>query len=172
MAVAERAVLARGRPDGRYDVFLSRWGGTDRVLAAVAAGRSPFALAGVRWRAGPTGVRFGTLVAALDYPATEMVYRQDGTTTALLPLWFGLPLSDVMAAPTLGALVGVRSLPDARAVRAWFRRVKGALADAVVAGSLPAPVAALAPLAAVGSLRGRPVHVAVDLSAMPGPDAP
>ncbi len=136
--MAERAILARRRGGGRYGCYRARWGGTDRALAAVCAGTLPATLP-VRWEADGNAGGFSVVVAGLDYLSTEVVYRRErGRTTAFLTLWFGLPLAGVTASPAAGALVEVASLADARLLRCRWRQLKGVLADALVAGTLPA----------------------------------
>jgi hypothetical protein len=152
-------------------VYASQWGGSDRVLASVTRGRSPLAVSGIDWRRRPEPVEFDRFVASLDYLSTAMVYREHGATTAFLPLWFGLPLADHVAPPTAGTLVAVRSVPEARALRQWFRRLKGRLADALLTGHLPLSAAPLVLSAAVLSLRPRELY-GEGFSERTGPDGP
>lgn len=158
--MAERAVLARRRADGRYDLARSRWGGTDRALGRVLAGTPPDRLPDVDWRPWRSGVGFPTLVGTLDFLATSVCYRVAAETTAFLALWFGLPLPEESASRTAGALLEVVSSADARRVRRRFRELKGTLADAIIAGTLPAAVAALVLSTWVGTLAGRESHLA------------
>lgn len=159
--MAHRAVLARRREDGQYGCYRSRWGGTDSALAAVCAGTSPTDLP-VAWVHERETGGFAGVVAGLDYLATEALYRADGReTTAFLPLWFGLPLPDPDPSPRSGALVEVTSLGDARLLRDSFRCVKGALADTLAAGTLPAAAAPVVLRGAIAGLDGRERYVAV-----------
>lgn len=154
--VAERALLARERADGSYAVATSRWGGTDRMLAAVCSGIPPIDLPGISWAAQQNRLDFLSVVASLDVLSTEVLYRvASGETTPFLPLWFGLPLVSTTARPTVGALVAVESVHDARALRRGFRSLKGALADAVAAGTLPLSAVPLVLVAAVVHRSGR-----------------
>lgn len=177
--VAERARLARERADGSYAVATSRWGGTDRALAAVCAGIPPTALPGISWETQQERPDFLSVVAELDVLSTELLYRVTSEkTTPLLSLWFGLPLAATTARPTVGALVAVESVSDARALRRWFRSLKGTLADAVTDGLLPLSVAPLVLVAAVVHLSGRERYLlpfpgtAEPLSTNTGPDGP
>lgn len=154
--VAERAVLASRQPAGNYSVATSRWGGTDRALAAVCTGTHPETLPSVDWRVEQSRVDFPAVAAAIDVLGTEIVYRVDESdTTVFLSLWFGLPLASTIAVPGSGALVSVGSVADARAIRRWFRTAKGTLADAVTAGVLPYAVTSVVLATIVTSLPDR-----------------
>ncbi len=157
--MAERGVVARRRPDGGYDLLRSRWGGTDRALAAVFAGLTPDALPGADWRRWRTDVCFRTLLGRLDYLATSVCYRVCEETTAFLVCWFGLPLPAESAHRNVGALVAVRSLSDARTLRRRFRALKGDLADAVAAGAIPITAAPAVILAWFERLDDRERHL-------------
>lgn len=152
--MAERAVLARERSDGRFDVWSAQWGGTERVVAAVCAGRSPLWVPGTVWHLQTIGLEHEAVVETLDYLSTGALYRvQRGETTTFLPLWFGLPFSRTPSATTTGALVAVDSLAEMRHLREWFRRLKGSIAEALLAGDLPAvagPLVLQTTLAALG----------------------
>lgn len=134
--MAEQALLARQREDYWYDCYTARWGGTDRALSASFGGTDPGNLPSTDWEF-QERVPFRALVENLDYLAMSALYREtrDGLTV-FVPLWVGLPLADKKFPPTVGALLSVRSLPDVRGVRDWFREIKGSLADAVRAGRL------------------------------------
>jgi hypothetical protein len=159
--MAERAVLASRRDDGRYDLAAARWGGTDRALGAVCSGITPRSLPGVSWRERRT-VRWSRLVRTLDYLSTAVLFRvrPDGTV-AFLPLWFGLGLPTARPAPTIGSLVAVDSLADARRLRSRFRTLKGHLADVLAAGDLPATTAPAVLFAAVWCLEDREWYLSV-----------
>jgi hypothetical protein len=160
--MAERALLAREREDGSYTLSTARWGGTDRALSAAFDGIDPVAMPDVEWTSAGTAADFSSVVAALDYLSTAVCYRVDRAgTTVLLPLWAGLPLADEAADPDTGALVAVRSLPDARRLRAEFRTLKRALADALVAGDLPAGAAPFVLAAWVESHADRERHLSL-----------
>ncbi|MFT4922274.1 MAG: hypothetical protein ACI8XM_001487 [Haloarculaceae archaeon] len=159
--MAERALLAHKHEDcqyegGQYEVCSSRWGGTNRALAAVCAGTQPTALPDVRWSPRQDAISFPVLVGTVDYLSTAVLYRvRSGKTTAYLPLWLGLPFTDARPAPDVGALVAVTSLADARAVRTRFRQFKGALADALRAGTLPAAATPVVVRAVLATLQDR-----------------
>jgi hypothetical protein len=76
-----------------------------------------------------------------------------------LPLWFGLGLPDTRPAVSVGALVSVASLPDARALRRQFRRLKGTLVDTLAAGDLPATAAPVVLRTAVAGAVTRERHL-------------
>lgn len=175
--MAERALLACEQADGRYTVATSRWGGTDSALATVCLGVSPQRLADVDWTATQCFPEFTAVVATLDVLTVESLYRVTSeSTTAFVSLWFGLPLVGATGAhPGVGALAAVDSVADARALRRWFRSVKGTLTDAVTTGALPIATAPLALTAAVASRGGRERYLvsagtAVHLSPGTGPD--
>lgn len=164
-SVAERAILARERSDGRYSVATSRWGGTDRALAAVCAGRSPIALRDVTWEPGDERPNFHSVVEQFDYLSMAVCYRVRPTGTIVyLSLWAGLPLTVDTARSSAGALVAVESLPDARTVRRWFRQFKGSIADEISRGNLPVSAAPRLVYAAIASLTDRERY----LSILPG----
>lgn len=166
VVVAERSLLAVECPDGTYLAFGACWGGTDEALAAVCAGTPPHALPDCRWTAVETARDFRSLVAEADFCTMELLYRVRGPEpTVFLPLWFGLPLASHQARATVGALVAVESPADTRAVRAWFRSLKGTVADALTAGTLLPPAAPFVLTAAVVGLTDRERF----LSIYPGP---
>lgn len=142
--MAEQAVLARRRQSGRYDLYRSQWAGTNEALIAVSNGKSPTVLDGVEWSSYRSDVMFREVVGSLDYLSTALCYRVGAETTIFLGLWFGLPLPDESATRTAGALVSIDSLADARRLRVQFRTLKKALADGLVAGTVPTSAAPLA----------------------------
>ena len=160
--MAERALLARELPDGRYAVAISRWGGTDRALAGVCAGTAPTDLPGVDWVECGHQPDFPAVITSMDVLATELCYRVAADeVTVFLPLWFGLPLASVRAHPHVGALVSVNSLAETRACRRWFRSLKGELADAVAAGTIPWPVVSLVLVASIDTFSPREGYLSV-----------
>lgn len=174
--MAERALLATAG-DVDYSVKVAHWGGTDAAVAAVCAGTPPDSLPAVEWQSTGTTPGFGTAVASLDFLTTATVYRVRETTTVFLSLWFGLPLATAMASPAVGALVAIDSLAEARRLRRQFRTLKNTLADALVAGYLPAPAVPSALRGAIAMLTGRERYLSVPcgaehLSAETGPDVP
>lgn len=167
--MAERGRLVCERPDGLVDVFRARWGGSDHALAGVAADSSRDAFAVADWRVHRRGITRRTLLDECDYLSTAALYwvGPDGVSVAL-PLWFGLPGFE-RADPELGALVAVRSLTDARRFRRFWRALKGAVADELLAGRLPP---AGAPVALLGALRGRECAFPATLRPMAPADVP
>lgn len=167
--MAERGRLACERPDGLVDVFRARWGGSDAALARVVAGPPRAAFVVADWRVHCRGITRQTVLDRLDYLSTAALYwvRPDGVSVAL-PLWFGLPGFE-RADPGLGAVVGVRSLPDARRLRQCWRALKGAVADELLARRLPP---AGAPVALLGALRGRECAFPAGLRSMAPSDVP
>jgi len=151
--MAERGVLVCERPDGRVDAFRARWGGSDRALARVATGPPRAAFGVADWGVDRRGVTPRTVIDTLNYLSTAALYWIGDRTRVALPLWFGLPGVGLdRADPGLGALAAVNSLSDARRLRRSWRALKGAVADAVLAGQLP-PVGA--PVVLLAALRGR-----------------
>lgn len=158
--MAHRALWARECSDGGYVCYRSRWGGTDRSLTAVCAGRSPGELP-VDWTGQREAADFAAVLDSLDYLSLELLYRETGdTTTPFLTFWFGLPLSKATRTPGLGALLGVRSLQDARQLRTEFRELKGVLADSLLRGAVPATWAPLVVRSALVR-SGRELYVTV-----------
>ncbi len=154
--MAERALLAREHDDGRYDLHSSRWGGTDRAVAAVCAGTAPRDLPAVSWTRRDRGVEFLDLVKRIDYLSTAVLYRVlAGETTVFCPLWFGLPLPSARPSPAVGGLVAADSLPGFRRVRAEFRAFKGVLADALRDGAVPAAATLFLVQVAIRTAEGR-----------------
>ena len=163
--MAERAILAHERGDGRYAVSRSRWGGTDRALAAVCAGTAPSSLP-VAWQFERPVDDFPALVRDFDYLGTEVCYRdRAGETTAYMSLWLGLPLASARPDGGAGALVEVRSLADARRLRDAFRRLKSRLAETLQAGDCPATVPPVILRGVLAGLAGRERYVAVSEAA-------
>lgn len=167
--MAERGRLACERPDGFVDVFGARWGGSDAALARVVTGPLRAAFGVADWRVHRRAVTRQTVLDGLDYLSTAALYwlGSEGASVAL-PVWFGLPGFE-RADPGLGALVGVRSLSDARRFRRFWRALKGAVADAVLAGRLPP---AGAPVVLLGALQGRECSFPAGLRSMAPSDVP
>jgi len=182
--MGERALLARTDSDGCSSLAVSQWGGSESAIDAVCTGTPPTALPDCSWRQRARVREFQTVVARLDYLGTAAVYRVpnqhpvESPATVFLPLWFGLPFATVTANPRVGGLVAVDSLADVRALRRWFRRLKGRLADAITTGSLPIPAATAVLCLAIVSLRHRERYVTVApgtaerFSPETGPDGP
>lgn len=158
--MAERAALVRRQGRGEWNVYRSQWGGTDRALAAVCGGVVPSGLA-VSWRPDRSVDSFTEAVAGLDYLGVELVYREPRGVKPFLALWFGLPLetAEPHPQPQAGATVEIRSLKDARRLRAAFRRDKNRLADALETGALPASAAPFVLFGWIHRLQGRELYV-------------
>jgi hypothetical protein len=159
--MAERGVLARRTDRGTYDVLQARWGATDPAVATVCSGQAPTSLP-VAWESARTEPGFGAVLGSLDVLGTAALYRAHrDSSTAFLPLWFGLGFASTPPLDTGGGLVAVYSLRDAQLLRDRFRRFKGHLVDGVAAGFLP--VSALPALfeAAIGRLDGRERYLTV-----------
>lgn len=152
--MAEPGLLARRRAGGDA-LSRSRWGGSDGALAAAFVGPDRL-LAAADWQPAGRAPR-REWVPAVDCLRTAAVYVLDDRMRVYLPLWAGLPTAGLEADPQDGALVRVRSLADARALRRGWRRLKGALAGAVRAGECPP---AAAPFVLAGALAGREVLAA------------
>ncbi len=156
--MAERAALVRRNGRGGWNVYRSQWGGTDRALAAVCAGVAPSGLA-ASWEHDRSVDSFTGAVAGLDYLGVELVYREHRGAEPFLALWFGLPVEAAEPHLQAGAAVAVRSLQDARRLRAAFRRDKNRLADALETGALPASAAPFVLLGWTRRLPARELYV-------------
>lgn len=152
-AVAEPGLLAVARPDGRDDLFRARWAGSDATLAALVGATAREALAAAPWTPAGRAVLRGAWLARLDYLRTAAVYVcAPAGVEVYLSLWVGLPTVGLGADPAAGLLVRVDSLADARTLRRRWRRLKGAVADAVAAGTVPLPAV---PACLLWGLEGR-----------------
>jgi len=156
--MAERAALVQRQGSEGWNVYHSRWGGTDRALSAVCAGVVPSDLP-VSWAYDRSVSSFTRAVVGLDYLGTELLYREQGGQRAFLALWFGLPLDGTECRLEAGTAVEVNSLKDARNIRATFREFKRRLVDALESGDLPASAAPFALLGGARQLRGRELYV-------------
>ena len=148
--VAVPGLLVRVR-DGRVDCLHAQWGGSDAAIGAVLDGGQPVE-AVADWQPAGRKPSLSACLADLDSLRLSAVYLQDGATRVYRPLWFGLPTAGLVAEPTAGVLVRVRSLADARRLRHDWRTLKGLVAEAVTAGRLPLPVV---PLVLRAALAGR-----------------
>lgn len=125
MTVGHRALVARTRADGRYDLYRSQWGAHEwRLAAALGDGTSDGELDGPV----ATDCSFETIVTDhVDFRTHEALFVvADDTVRPYLVCWFGLPGVDGSTSRT-GALVGVetgRSALDGEYLRGWFAGVK------------------------------------------------
>lgn len=155
--MAERAALIQRQESGRWRVYHSQWGGTDRALSAVCAGIAPSSLP-VSWEHDRSVGRFRVAVAGLDYLGIELFYREQKAPETFLVLWFGLPLETSDSHLQAGAAVEIHSLQDARRRRTAFRRMKRRLADALATGAIPASTAPFVLLGSIRRLEGRELY--------------
>ncbi len=143
--MGHRALLARERPNGRYDAYYAHWGGADLSLArrladSLAPDEPPDPAADPAVREDPlaVGVTWTALLAEhLDPLVHEALFVVDeGDIAAYRPLWFG-PVDG-------GAVVAVDPWApcDDERVLAWFRGTRDAVADLIATGAVPEDVAA------------------------------
>lgn len=156
--MAEWAALVQREENGEWNVYHSRWGGTNRALSAVCAGLPPSKLP-VSWKYGQSVGSFTEAVAGLDYLGTELVYREQGGQRAFLVLWFGLPLGTAGVSLQAGTAVEVHSLQDTKRLRTAFRQFKNRIADALETGILPASAAPAVLVGGIHRLQGRELYV-------------
>jgi hypothetical protein len=134
--MGHRALVAYGRPDGRYDLHYSHWGAERLRLAGEITPRTPF---GARGTDGSTavdpeptaaGIPFEEIIdGRLDFLCHEALYTVSpaGEVTAYRTLWFGFGDDATVGN---GALVEVPGGPVEDAyVRGWFQGVKTVAAD-------------------------------------------
>lgn len=140
--MAHRALVAYERPDGRYDVHTSRWGGLECRLARTITPADPFADGAVDPEPRGLAREFDAVCTMVDLARHEALYRvgRAYAVETFLPLWFGLDhyLDDPLAGEgdPEGLLVGVESADEAAELRRWLRAAKAVLAEAVDAGYL------------------------------------
>lgn len=123
--MGHRALVARERPDGTYDVYYSHWGGADLSLARDLDGE-PWAHPQVDPDPMATGVPWDELLGAhLDALVHEALFvlPQAGPTGAYRPVWPG-PLDCPVP------LVAVR--PGDRCDDTFVRHLLGGARDALV----------------------------------------
>ncbi|MFB6188296.1 MAG: DUF6735 family protein [Halapricum sp.] len=144
--MAHRALVAYERPDGRYDVHTSRWGGLDCRLARTITGRDPYASGDVDPVPRVVARPFDEVLTMVDLARHEAVYRVSAEyeIETYLPLWFGLAYYvggvDLDDRPD-GVLVAVENAADAADLREWFLAAKDTVAEAVTGGYLDLPTA-------------------------------
>jgi len=144
--VAHRALVIYERPDGRYDVHTSRWGGLDCQLSRTITPTDPYAGDAVDPVPRVVARPFEDVLTMVDPARHEALYRVSAeyAIDIYLPLWLGLdhylgaPLTD---RDPPGLLVTVEHPGDADAFREWFRAAKDTVAEAVRGGYLD-PVSA------------------------------
>jgi len=144
--VAHRALVAYERPDGRYDIHASRWGGLDCRLADAISPVDPYAGDAVDPVPRVIARPFGDMLTMADPARHEALYRVSAeyVVDTYLPLWFGLAhyLGESLLGggpgdrQSDGLVVAVDSPADAEAFREWFQAAKDTVAEAVVGGYL------------------------------------
>jgi len=136
--VGHRALVARERDDGRYDLHYAHWGAHEwRLLADLGEGAS----AGVDPVPIATGRSFGEIVREhVDFQQFEALYRvsRAGVAAAFFVCWFGFPVAGEDR-PRSGALIEIDAADpdgDGALVRGWVAGTKGALGALVEADLL------------------------------------
>jgi len=144
--VAHHALVAYERPDGRYDIHTSRWGGFDCHLADAISPTDPYAGDAIDPAPRVVARPFGDVLTMVDPARHEALYRVSAeyVVDTYLPLWFGL--GHYLGESLLnggpgdcqpdGLVVAVDSPADAEAFREWFAAAKDTVAEAVVGGYL------------------------------------
>jgi hypothetical protein len=147
--MGHRALLARERPDGRYDVYYAHWGGADLSLARRLAGNwapdeppDPASDPAVRNAPRSVGVAFEAVLADhLDPLVHELlVVLGRDAVDAYRPLWFG-PVAGEADTPSALVSVDPRVARDDERVLAWFRGTRDAVADLLARGAIDGPTA-------------------------------
>jgi hypothetical protein len=144
--VAHRALVAYERPDGRYDVHSSRWGGLDCRLAETISAVDPYAGETVDPAPRVVARPFADVLTMIDPARHEALYRvsSEYVVDTYLPLWYELghylggSVFDHESARQRpeGIVVAVDSPADADAFREWFQAAKDTVAEAVLGGYL------------------------------------
>jgi hypothetical protein len=140
--VAHRALVAYERPEGRYDIHTSRWGGLDCQLARTITPTDPYAGGTVDPVPRVVARPFEDVLTMVDPVRHEALYRVsvEYAVETYLPLWLGLEhyLGASLTDEPQGLLVTVDSPDDVEAFREWFRAAKDTVAEAVLGGYLDA----------------------------------
>lgn len=146
LTVGHRALIARERADGRYEIHRSQWAGADLSLAhELANGTWP--PPGTETDPVATGVPWTDLLAnRLDALLHEALYvvGADGAVRAYRTCWLGHASDGPGGDGPQGLLVGVRwadHCDDVR-VRAWFRGASAVTERAVRDGDVADPATA------------------------------
>jgi hypothetical protein len=133
-AMGHRALVAYERPDGRYDVHYSHWGGENLSLGARISRETPLAVGAVEASplAGP--MPFERLLECVVDPCIyEALYVVDLAfeTVTTHVCWLGW---NEEPDERRGALVVSDSTVDDREFSTWLRATKTVLADLVDVG--------------------------------------
>lgn len=134
-----RALVALERPDGRYDLYHTQWGGerVDRLVSLVRAGEVPTDL--VDTDPLDTGVHTEQVLAPVDTREYEAVVVGGERPDAYLVCRVAVD-SDSRAERST-ALVPYSDRMAAERIRQFLRTTRDVLGDAVEAGLVPASVA-------------------------------
>ncbi|QRV14339.1 hypothetical protein JMJ58_15535 [Haloterrigena salifodinae] len=136
--MGHRALVAYRRPDRRYDLRYSHWGGEDITLADRISAETPLGDGDVDGDLFAEAIdRDRLLIEYLDPCCYEALYvvepGGDYRVTAYRVCWLEWPGG---RDGNRGAIVAVENDAADRRVRTWFRATKTALADVVEMGVL------------------------------------
>lgn len=139
--MGHRALVAYRRPDRRYDLRYSHWGGDELALASRITAGTPLADGAVDAAPLARSVARDRLLAAhLDPRSYEALYlvTRDGSVESYRVCWLEW---DGGRDDGRGAIVAVAPGPDDRDLRTWFRATKTVLGDGIEMGCLSRGVA-------------------------------
>jgi hypothetical protein len=145
--VAHRALVARERDDGQYDLYRSEWSAHQWQLQRLLDLYSHEGTNGIPDCVDLTptvrGVPFATIVdECLDFQLDEALYRvcADGESQPFFVAWFGFPGAGETHVDAGGVVAVDASDPmtDGALVRGWLAGAKGVLDSLVENGDLPA----------------------------------
>ena len=136
--MGHRALVAYRRPDRRYDLRYSHWGGEDRSLVDRIDAETPLADGAVESDLLAAAIeRDRILTDYLDPCVYEALYLVEPgaeyRVSAYRVCWLEWPMGQDGGR---GAIVAVESEAADRRVRTWFRATKTTLADVVEMGVL------------------------------------
>ena len=157
--MGHRALVAYRRPDRRYDLRYSHWGGDDLSFADRISAATPLAAGAIEPALVADSItRDRVLTEQLDPRVYEALYlvdpAADYAVDAYRVCWLewddghhggersggSRATSDPIGDGSRGAVVAVDPADD-RALRVWFRATKTALADVIELGGLSRPAA-------------------------------
>lgn len=134
--MGHRALVAYERPDRRYDLRYSQWGGDDLILADRLTPETPLADGAVDAPLLADSITRDRILAEhLDPCVYEALYlvARDWSIESFRVCW--LERGDDPDGDR-GAIVRVESARDDRDLRAWFRATKTVLGDVIEMGAL------------------------------------